>query len=57
MNKIDWIKVRDAILYSDICDVEEDINAWIPENTYTHSDLTVGDIIDVVKKEIEKQLK
>lgn len=51
---IGWNKVRDAILMSDICDVEEG-TANPPEDTIVHDCTTVGDIIEVVKQEIERQ--
>lgn len=56
MRQIDWIKVRDAILYSDICDVEDGI-VENPDDTVVHCETTVGDIFDIIYDEINKQLK
>lgn len=52
---INWEKVRDAIINSDICDVEEGISIY-KELTYVHSSTRVIDILEVVREEIENQL-
>lgn len=53
---IDWEKVRDVIINSDICDVEYGI-ADNPYSTKVHCETSIGDIIYAIEDEIEDQIQ